>query len=79
MPINLETQEKLQNSDTEMVMKEIEECSNASVRDSVIPTKDTKVFKWVYNFWPAKILCTYQDIHIGGGQQQKNGAKSSKP
>ena len=33
----------------------------------------------VYNFWPAKILCTYQDIHTGGGQQQKNGAKSSKP
>ena len=39
------------------------------------------VSKWVYKFWPAKNLCTYQDIlhHIGGGQQQKNGAKSSKP
>ena len=35
--------------------------------------------KLVYNFRPAKILCTYQDIHIWGGQQQKNGAKSSKP
>ena len=35
--------------------------------------------KWVYKFRPAKILCTYQDIHIWGGQQQKKGAKSSKP
>ena len=39
------------------------------------------VSKWVYNFWPAKTLCTYQDIfhsfkhHIGGGQQQKTWAK----
>ena len=24
--------------------------------------------KWVYNFWPAKILYACQDIHIGGGQ-----------
>ena len=41
--------------------------------------KDAFVSKWVYNFWPAKNLCTYQDIHIWGGQQQKNGVKSSKP
>ena len=35
--------------------------------------------KLVYKFRPAKILCTYQDIHIWGGQQQKYGAKCSKP
>ena len=35
--------------------------------------------KWVYYFWPAKNLCAYQDIHTGGGKQQKNGAKSTKP
>ena len=34
--------------------------------------------KWVYNFRPAKILYAYQDIHIGGGQQQKLCTKSSK-
>ena len=35
--------------------------------------------KLVYKFRPAKNLCTYQDIHIWGGQQQKFGAKCSKP
>ena len=39
--------------------------------------------KLVYKFRPAKNLCTYQDIHIWGGQycgqQQKYGAKCSKP
>jgi hypothetical protein len=41
--------------------------------------------KWVYDFLPAKNLCTYQDIfhsfkhHIGVGQQQKIWAKSFKP
>ena len=40
---------------------------------TIIPTQDTKpslgrrpkdgfVSKWVYKFWPAKNLCTYQDI-----------------
>ena len=33
--------------------------------------KDGFVSKWVYNFWPAKNLYVYQDIHIGGNQQQK--------
>ena len=32
--------------------------------------KDGFVSKWVYNFWPAKILYACQNIHIGGGQQQ---------
>ena len=47
---------------------------------SIFPTH-----KWVYNFWPAKILCTcasgYYSFkhHIGSGQQQKIWAKSSKP
>ena len=56
-----------------------------SMKLHLIPAQDAKpVEGWfcvqvVYNFWPAKNLCTYQDIHIGGGQQQKNGAKSSKP
>ena len=61
---------------------------------ALVPTQDTKpslgrrpkdgfVSKWVYNFWPAKNLHTYQDtLHsfkhpIGGGQQQKCRTKSS--
>ena len=35
------------------------------------PAEGWFLSKWVYNFWPAKNLCAYQDIH--------NGAKSSKP
>ena len=43
------------------------------------PAEGWFLSKLVYNFRPAKILCTYQDIHhIWGCQQQKNGAKSSK-
>ena len=26
------------------------------------PAEGWFLSKWVYNFWPAKILCTYQDI-----------------
>ena len=58
-----------------------------------IPTQDKNrpkadgrfLSKLVYKFRPAKNLCTYKDIFfsfkhpIGGGQQRKNGAKSSKP
>ena len=48
-------------------------------------TKYGFVSKLVYTFWPAKTLCTYQDIfhsfkhHIGSGQHQKSRGKSAKP
>ena len=59
----------------------------------IFPTQDTKpsfgrrpkdgfVSKWVYNFLPSQKLVHlsgYFKHHIGGGQQQKYGAKSSKP
>ena len=52
----------------------------------LIPTQDTKpsfgrsfVSKWGYNFWPAKQLCTYQDIffsfHSNITQWVVNGKK----
>jgi len=52
----------------------------------VVPTQDKNRPKadfcpsWFIIFGQHKSCApSYQDIHIGGGQQQKNGAKSSKP
>ena len=54
-----------------------------------IPTKDTKpsfsrrpkdgfVSKWVYNFWPAKNLHTYQDILHSFIQTSHRGWSTAK-
>ena len=43
------------------------DCSKAGQK----PAEGWFLSKWVYKFLPAKNLCAYQDIHIGGGQQQK--------
>ena len=32
------------------------------IKKDIFPTQDTKPKKWVYKFWPAKNLCTYQNI-----------------
>ena len=55
--------------------KPLENYSNAGQKSAV----GRFLSKLVYDFRPAKILYACQNIHIGGGQQQKLCTKSSKP
>ena len=66
------------DNDITVVFRFKDDFTLPKMKECLIPTQDAKpsfglrpkdgfVSKWVYNFWPAKNLCTYQAIHIGGG------------